>query len=167
MTRGAALAFDLGGTRLKAGVVSLDDDRVLEEGATADTPADGDDALRAVREIGEGLRARHPCVGVGLAVPGLVDDDGVLVVLPGKLPGLAVSTRPSPSRRESRSVSMSIATKEEEAMDRKEQAEKFRRQILERGGVGPRERKPGQAHFTISRSTKGSGALLELHAAGD
>jgi hypothetical protein len=36
---------------------------------------------------------------------------------------------------------MCVATlKEEEAMDMKEQAEKFRRQALERGGVGPRTR---------------------------
>ena len=36
---------------------------------------------------------------------------------------------------------MSVATKKEaEAMDMKEQAEKFRRQVLERGGVGPRAR---------------------------
>ncbi len=38
-------------------------------------------------------------------------------------------------------MSMSIAPKKEaEAMDMKEQAEKFRKAVLERGGVGPRAR---------------------------
>jgi hypothetical protein len=36
---------------------------------------------------------------------------------------------------------MSVATKREvEEMEMKEQAERFRRQVLERGGVGPRTR---------------------------
>ncbi len=88
MTTGAVLAFDLGGTRLKAGLVSSDDDvermEVAELGA-----ATGDEAVDVVVRTGTALLEDGEVVaGVGLCVPGLVDDDGRIVDLPGKFPGI-------------------------------------------------------------------------------
>ena len=77
------LALDLGGTRLKAGLVV---DGVVETTLTVETPADGSPAsieravLGAARELGAYER-------VGLSVPGLVDR-GVVVSLPGKHAGI-------------------------------------------------------------------------------
>ena len=84
MTR--VLAFDLGGTRLKAGVVSAETGTV---GATSSlpTPADADSALLVMQNLGRDLLGDDGCQGVGLSVPGLVDD-GRVVELPGKLDGI-------------------------------------------------------------------------------
>lgn len=76
------LAIDLGGTRVKVALVSrgqVSDVVVREHGAR--TLAD---ALAVV----EGELAELPRQEVaGLAIPGLVDDDGCVVALPGKLEG--------------------------------------------------------------------------------
>lgn len=77
------LAFDLGGTRLKAGVVSGD-------GATwvvgpVKVVASSPDVLDAMRSISAELAGN--CDTAGLCVPGVVVN-GVLESLPGKLAGL-------------------------------------------------------------------------------
>lgn len=71
------LAFDLGGTRLKAAVVDGDTPFTLQ----VHEPS----SLTAVAEVGRRLL---PADVVGICVPGLVDDTGVVRVLPGKLPGV-------------------------------------------------------------------------------
>jgi len=81
------LAFDLGGTRLKAGVVDRASGRVEHHSMTA-SPPDADGALAELERVGKSLLAADPCVAVGLAVPGLVDLDGRIVALPGKLEGI-------------------------------------------------------------------------------
>lgn len=82
------LAFDVGGTRIKAGLVELDRARVVDR-RTVPTPARAEDALAAVAEIGRALLASGGRVaGLGLCVPGLVDSDGRIAALPGKLDGI-------------------------------------------------------------------------------
>lgn len=86
---GTTLAFDLGGTRLKAGVVEPASRTVL---ATATAPVAGlafDAVLPVMREVGRELAAGvpDPPGAVALAVPGIVDADRV-EVLPGKFPGI-------------------------------------------------------------------------------
>jgi transposase len=62
-------------------------------------------------------------------------------------------------------MSMSVATKREvEEMDMREQAEKFRRQVLERGGVGPRTRytaEQRQEAVAYVRARQQQGASIE------
>lgn len=81
------LAFDMGGTRLKAGVVSTEDGKVsafdsVEVGGVFER------ALDALAEMGRGLTKEISCSGVGLSVPGLVDERGIVVSLPGKFDGI-------------------------------------------------------------------------------
>ena len=81
LAQAPVLAFDLGGTRLKAGIA--------RDGHIGDQVAvdiEGDPAA-AVIAHGRRFLARTACAAVGLCVPGLVDD-GVLVSLPGKHAGL-------------------------------------------------------------------------------
>lgn len=79
------LTFDLGGTRLKAGVVPHDSptaaDLIIREATTTDLPA-------LIRSVGEEALAGRTPAGVGLAVPGLIDDRGIIVSLPGKHAGI-------------------------------------------------------------------------------
>lgn len=77
------LAFDLGGTRLKAGLV--DGERVALMDERASPP--GDAALETLVATGRELLAGARPDAVGLAVPGLVSD-GEVVSLPGKHEGL-------------------------------------------------------------------------------
>ncbi|MHB8513312.1 MAG: ROK family protein [Actinomycetota bacterium] len=76
-------AIDLGGTRTKCGIV--DDGSVIAR-SVFDTPASARDALerafKAVNDLDEEFER------VGLCVPGLVDEQGVVVSLPGKLDGI-------------------------------------------------------------------------------
>lgn len=82
------LAFDIGGTRIKAGLVELDEVRVVDR-RTMLTPARADDALSVIGEVGRTLLASAGSVaGLGLCVPGLVGADGRVVALPGKLEGI-------------------------------------------------------------------------------
>ncbi|HEX9889654.1 MAG TPA: ROK family protein [Nitriliruptorales bacterium] len=87
------VALDLGGTRLKAGVVDLGaavtdavtnavTDAVTESTEGLDAEAAIDLVRRTVGRLADG-----GCSGIGLAVPGVVDD-GVVTALPGKFPGL-------------------------------------------------------------------------------
>ncbi len=78
------LAFDLGGTRLKAGLV---EDGAVVAHEERPSPA-GDAALEELTAVGRALLGDGTPDGVGLAVPGLVED-GAIVSLPGKLQGLA------------------------------------------------------------------------------
>jgi glucokinase len=85
------LAFDLGGTRLKAGVVDVDDGSV-HGFTTADVHGLGADAaLAEVDRVGHALLGNDLVVsqpeGVGLSVPGIVDD-GTITSLPGKFDGI-------------------------------------------------------------------------------
>jgi len=81
------LAFDLGGTRLKAGIVDVTTGTVLAR-RTVDTPVGADAALALLARVGrELLQARAPVEAVGLCVPGLVDQ-GRIFALPGKLAGI-------------------------------------------------------------------------------
>lgn len=86
----AVLAFDLGGTRLKAGVVDVDDGSV-DGFTTADVHGLGADAaLAEVDRVGHDLvNGDHSrgVGGVGLSVPGIVDD-GTITALPGKFDGI-------------------------------------------------------------------------------
>lgn len=72
------LAFDLGGTRLKAAAVDGDGSFEL---LTAPS------SLDAVADLGQKLLGTAPCDKVGLCVPGIVED-GVVRTLPGKLAGV-------------------------------------------------------------------------------
>jgi len=88
------LAFDLGGTRLKAGVVDATAMQVLASDTADVAGMDADTALDVVAGVGRRLldavgaagKAR-PLVASGMALPGIVDA-GRVQVLPGKLAGI-------------------------------------------------------------------------------
>lgn len=71
------LAFDLGGTRLKAAVV--------EHGRPGALQVAEPSSLETAAEVGRRLL---PADVVAMCVPGLVDEAGVVQLLPGKLPGV-------------------------------------------------------------------------------
>lgn len=75
------LCFDLGGTRLKSGIVR---DGQVDRMEVSDI---GRAPMEAVAAAGKRLLVTARCDAVGLCVPGLVED-GVLVSLPGKHDGL-------------------------------------------------------------------------------
>jgi len=78
------LAFDIGGTRVKAGIVeagAVTGLRVEPTGATFD------EALGVVGRLGDALLAENPAAHVAACVPGIVDGDGTILALPGKLSG--------------------------------------------------------------------------------
>ena len=77
------LAIDLGGTRVKAGLVQ--DGRVADVVAVDHDAATIDEALACVGDVIAQL-APGGCEAVGMCVPGLVDG-GRIVALPGKLAG--------------------------------------------------------------------------------
>lgn len=82
-----AVVFDLGGTRIKAGVVEGDTGRVVAfETATVDSGFEG--ALSAIKRLGRELSEGIEAFGTGLCVPGIVDERGIVVSLPGKLDGI-------------------------------------------------------------------------------
>lgn len=80
---GAVLAIDLGGTRVKSGVVD-EDGRVHHLRVDAVPPAH---ALDTVLASAIALHQRHGGTALGLCVPGIVDG-GRLIALAGKLAGL-------------------------------------------------------------------------------
>jgi predicted NBD/HSP70 family sugar kinase len=71
------LAFDMGGTRLKAAVVDGDQPFALTVAETG---------LSSVAAVG--ARLVDGADAVAMCVPGKVSEDGVVEVLPGKLPGV-------------------------------------------------------------------------------
>jgi glucokinase len=82
----SVLVMDLGGTRLKAGV--SDGERMVSTRVVDVPPSGGRESLLStIESIGRDLLREAPVRGVGLCVPGLVED-GTLVALPGKLGGL-------------------------------------------------------------------------------
>lgn len=81
------LAFDLGGTRLKSGIVERGTGVVASFGVTDSAP-DAETALAKVGAVGDRLRTGAPVDAVGLCLPGLVADDGRVLALPGKLAGI-------------------------------------------------------------------------------
>ncbi len=81
------LAFDMGGTRLKGGVVSTEDGSVSSFGFV-DVGGNFERALAGLVEMGRGLTEVEACSSVGLSVPGLVDESGMVVSLPGKFEGI-------------------------------------------------------------------------------
>lgn len=79
------LCFDLGATRLKAGLVA---GGCVEAFETRSTRAlDGPAALELLADVGGELRRDHDVSAVGVGIPGIVDD-GRVVALPGKFDGL-------------------------------------------------------------------------------
>ncbi len=80
-------AFDLGGTRLKAGIVDADSGHV-DDVRVVDTPADAQGALAALAAVGREWVAARQVRATALAVPGLVAPPGTIVALPGKLDGI-------------------------------------------------------------------------------
>ncbi|MGH2819712.1 MAG: ROK family protein [Actinomycetota bacterium] len=83
------LAFDIGGTRVKAGVVSLEDAGVEALRATVLGQGDRRDVLGIVARVGRELLQGRSCAGVAASVPGLIDERGTIMSLPGKLAGMA------------------------------------------------------------------------------
>jgi glucokinase len=82
-----ALAFDLGGTRLKSGVVEVGSGAVVFEAAPVDAAPTWADALRQVTAAARELRGDYPAArAVGMAMPGVLDG-GCVRSLPGKLAG--------------------------------------------------------------------------------
>jgi glucokinase len=77
-------ALDLGGTRLKAGVVQ---DGAIAMSVSKDSPA-AEMIASSIGDLAVELLAGEGCDGAGLCVPGLVDDHGVVRSLPGKHAGI-------------------------------------------------------------------------------
>lgn len=84
----SVLAFDVGGSRLKAGVVSLEDGAVSHVVVDGVGGAPAGTVLDAVARLGDGLLSSFECCGAGMCLPGLVDEQGTVVSLPGKLDGV-------------------------------------------------------------------------------
>jgi glucokinase len=81
------LAFDLGGTRLKAGIVEAGTGSVRAFTTVPTAGRSGAEALDVLQETGARLLADDAAEAVGLSVPGIVDD-GRIVALPGKFDGI-------------------------------------------------------------------------------
>lgn len=79
------LAIDLGGTRVKAGLVQ--DGVVTSLVAVSHGSATLAGALGCLAEVLAGLRPSSQAGAVGLCLPGLISDVGEIVALPGKLDG--------------------------------------------------------------------------------
>jgi glucokinase len=80
-----SIGVDVGGTKV-LGVLTTSDGEMLGE-ERVPTPAGGDAILDAVAAVIEKLRAGHDTALVGVGMPGLVDNDGVLRFAPN-LPGV-------------------------------------------------------------------------------
>jgi glucokinase len=75
----STLGLDLGGTNIKLAV--LEDGRVVDR-REAPTRSEDDDPAAIVSRIVELGRTVAPVDAIGVALPGLFDDDGVVVLLP-------------------------------------------------------------------------------------
>jgi glucokinase len=80
------LAFDVGGSRIKAGAVTPSGN--VECLSSASTPSVWSEAAVEIRGLGKELAEGHDFAGVGMCVPGLVNQKGVVTSLPGKLEGI-------------------------------------------------------------------------------
>ncbi|MCA1840292.1 MAG: ROK family protein [Actinomycetota bacterium] len=80
------MAFDLGGTRLKAALVDPANADVsgFFTAPVGSTIAEG---IAEIESVGKRILDGSSCEGVGLCVPGLVDDQGIIASLPGKFEG--------------------------------------------------------------------------------
>jgi glucokinase len=72
MDRKAALAIDLGGTRIKAGVV-VDHDVILQRIVATEDEQGFEHVLRNIVDVGDHLLREHPASAVGLSLPAVVD----------------------------------------------------------------------------------------------
>ena len=80
-----SIGVDVGGTKVLGVLTNSAGETLGEE--RVPTPAGGDAILDAVAEVVEKLRAGHDTALVGVGMPGLVDNDGVLRFAPN-LPGV-------------------------------------------------------------------------------
>jgi glucokinase len=85
---GRVLAFDVGGTRVKAGIVDSDSGNV-EHFLTGPSGAALADALATVKELGSDLVERGKCAQCAICLPGLISEEGDVIDIPGKLLGAA------------------------------------------------------------------------------
>lgn len=77
--RGLAVGIDIGGTRVKAGVVDVDG--IVVERLTRPTPTHSPEATEAtITEIVEDLRSRHHVRAVGVGAAGFVDEHRATVL---------------------------------------------------------------------------------------
>ena len=87
MTAPLALAFDLGGTRLKAGVVEVGTGALVHEAEPVDAADTWIDAIAQIESSARELRVKVPsAAAVALAMPGVLEG-GRVKALPGKLAG--------------------------------------------------------------------------------
>jgi glucokinase len=86
--RDRVLAFDVGGTRLKAGIVVANDGRVVASRVEETGGRGAHEVLATVVRMGHDLSAEAERGAVGLCVPGLVAPGGRVLSLPGKLEGM-------------------------------------------------------------------------------
>jgi glucokinase len=88
MTNGAALAIDLGGTRIKAGIV-VEHDVVLQRIVPTGDEHGFDHVLHTLYDVSEALLHEHPATAIGVCLPGVVDvARGALVDVRKNLAGL-------------------------------------------------------------------------------
>ena len=89
-TDGYLIGFDIGGTRLKSGVVRADGE--VERPTLEDTSRGGFEDLRAAGAAPAHERAPRSrgdgCLGIGIALPGIVETAFGLRYLPGKVLGI-------------------------------------------------------------------------------
>jgi glucokinase len=88
LERDQFLAFDVGGTRLKAGIVSATDGSVVASGVEETRGKGAQEVLAAVVRMGHDLSGGADLGPVGLCIPGLVAPEGKVLSLPGKLQGM-------------------------------------------------------------------------------
>lgn len=84
----AVLAFDLGGTRIKAGIV-VDHEVVLLRIVPTGDEQGFDHVLEQILSVGEGLLRERPATAIGLSLPAIVDvERGTVVDVRKNLAGL-------------------------------------------------------------------------------
>lgn len=83
----AVLALDLGGTRLKAGLIDANSGDVMAQATAATAGADAEEALRVCEKVAAELLGSGAVAAAALSVPGIVED-GVVTALPGKFDGI-------------------------------------------------------------------------------
>lgn len=86
-TSAPVLAFDVGGTRIKAGLLSAGTREEIRQ-EVVETPQRIEDLLSTLRSMGKDLAGGSNVAACGLCVPGLVSEVGVVTDLPGKLEGI-------------------------------------------------------------------------------